>query len=93
MARQLALIQQNERALRNLSVVVEQGFVCEAALERDPSFAILRTSPGYGPLLSLARQRRIAAHQIFLDAGGPELLSLTNAASGQSTTLETRSSP
>ncbi len=76
MARQLAQIQQTERAMHVLSRVVENGFVCVAALEGDPCFAGLRSSPGYDQLLSLAQQRRDEAHSIFLDAGGPELLNL-----------------
>jgi tetratricopeptide (TPR) repeat protein len=75
MARQLAMIQQTERAIQALYHVIEKGFVCAPAIESDPCFASLRSSPGYDELLALARTKRREAHQIFLDAGGPELLS------------------
>ncbi len=77
MARQLAMIQQPERAIRALYHVIERGFVCASAIESDPCFAGLRSSPGYDELLALARTKRREAHQIFLDAGGPELLSVS----------------
>ena len=78
-ARQLALIEQTERAVQVLFHVIEKGFVCTSTIERDPCFASLRSSPRYDQLLSLAQLRRREAHQMFLDAGGPELLNLTPA--------------
>jgi len=89
MARQLALIQQTERAMQVLSNVVERGFVCAAGLESDPCFTSLRSSSGYGQVLSLAQLRGRQAHQTFLDAGGPELLNLTYTQADASPTLGT----
>jgi hypothetical protein len=57
--------------------VIEKGFVCASAIESDPCFSDLSSSPGYDELLALARTRRREAHQIFLDAGGPELLNVS----------------
>jgi tetratricopeptide (TPR) repeat protein len=79
-ARQLALIQQTERAIQALYHVIERGFVCASAIESDPCFAVLRSSPGYDELIALARLRRRDAHHIFLDAGGPELLNVSSGA-------------
>jgi hypothetical protein len=76
MARQLAQINQTERAIQVLSDVIEKGFVCAAQLENDPCFVSLRSSAHYGQLLSRAQLRRREFHQVFLDAGGPELLNL-----------------
>jgi non-specific serine/threonine protein kinase len=78
-ARHLALIEQTERAVQVLFHVIEKGFVCAATIENDPCFASLHSSPGYDQLLTLAQLRQREAHQIFLDAGGPELLNLTPA--------------
>jgi eukaryotic-like serine/threonine-protein kinase len=77
MARQLAQIQQPERAVQALYHVIEKGFVCALAIESDPCFASVRSSSGYDELLALARLRRREAHQVFLDAGGQELLNLS----------------
>jgi eukaryotic-like serine/threonine-protein kinase len=89
MARQLAQIQQTERAVEVLSGAIEKGFVCVAALESDPCFTVLRLSPGYGELLRRVQLRRDAAHRIFLDAGGPELLNVTYTSADQSPSLGT----
>jgi hypothetical protein len=89
MARQLAQIDQTERAVQVLSEVIGKGFVCAAELENDPCFASLRSSAHYGHLLSLAQLRRREFHRIFLDAGGPELLNHPYKQVGESPTLGT----
>jgi non-specific serine/threonine protein kinase len=76
LGRHLALIGQPERALDVLSTVVEKGFLCGSALERDSCFAALRPSPRYSEILQLAVRRRGQAHAAFLEAGGNELLNL-----------------
>ena len=89
MARQLAQINQTERAVQILFEVIGKGFVCAAELENDPCFASLRSSGHYGDLLSRAQLRRREFHQIFLDAGGPELLNHAYPQAEDSPTLGT----
>jgi serine/threonine protein kinase len=89
MARQLAQIEQPERSIEMLSKVLEKGFVCAAALEKDPWLARVRLLPAYTQLLAVAQTRRIEAHQTFLDAGGPELLNLNNVPAIATATLRT----
>jgi serine/threonine protein kinase len=76
MARHLAQINQQERAIKILSNVIESGFLCGSAVARDPWLAPLRSLPGYSQLLHIAEQRRSPAHAGFLEAGGPRLLNM-----------------
>jgi tetratricopeptide (TPR) repeat protein len=77
--RHLALIGEMERAIKMLSGVVEDGFLCGSALTRDPSFASLRSSPAFSELIRFVEARRTQVHAAFLEAGGPEILNLAFA--------------
>jgi len=79
MGRQLAQINEVERAVQTLSEVVERGYLCEFALRNDPCFAVLRSSPNSSRVLELAERRCQEAHQAFLEADGPKLLNLNQA--------------
>jgi TolB-like protein/tetratricopeptide (TPR) repeat protein len=80
MGRQLAQINQVERAVQTLADVVRRGYLCGFALGNDPCFAVLRSSLEYSRVLELAERRYQEAHRAFLEAGGPELLNLSQTA-------------
>ena len=76
-ARHLARIEEHQRALRVLSNVLENGFLCGSAISsRDPWLARLHSSRECRQLLEQAEQRRNRAHAGFLEADGPQLLYL-----------------
>jgi TolB-like protein len=76
-ARHLAQINEQERALKILSSVIDSGFLCGSAMSRDPWLASLRSLPDFSKLLHIADQRRSQVHASFLEAGGPQLLIIT----------------
>lgn len=80
MGRQLAQINRVERAVQTLSEVVQRGYLCGFALGNDACFAGLRSSQKYSELLAFAERRYQESHRAFLEAGGPELLNLSQAA-------------
>jgi len=53
---------------------LERGFNCFAWLTRDPWLESLRSRPQFQALLTLAKERRAAALQVFTDAGGEQVL-------------------
>jgi len=75
-ARQLAQINEHERALKTLSNAINGGFLCGSALSSDPWLASLRTLPAYRQLLQTAEHQCRQAHATFLEAGGPQLLNI-----------------
>ena len=77
MARHLARINEQERAITMLSCVIDGGFLCATAISRDPWFASLRASPDYVELMRNAELKRRKAHAAFLAAGGEQLIGIT----------------
>lgn len=74
MARHLARINEQERAITLLSSVIDGGFLCATAISRDPWFASLRLSPHYVELMRNAELQRCKVHAAFLAAGGEQLI-------------------
>ena len=76
-ARHLARINEQERAITMLSRVIDGGFLCGTAISRDPWFTSLRSSPNYVDLMRTAELQRSKVHAAFLAAGGEQLISIT----------------
>jgi eukaryotic-like serine/threonine-protein kinase len=76
MARHLARINEQERAITTLSNAIDGGFLCATAISRDPWFVSLRCSPRYTELMRNAEVKRSQVHATFLGAGGQQLLSV-----------------
>jgi eukaryotic-like serine/threonine-protein kinase len=74
-ARQLARINETDRAISALSTAVHRGFLCASAISRDPWFDPLRSLPRYVELIHEAERRRIETHAAFLAAGGEQVIS------------------
>jgi eukaryotic-like serine/threonine-protein kinase len=77
MARHLARINEQERAISMLSRVIDGGFLCGTAISLDPWFASLRSLPHYLELMRNAEIQRSKVHASFLAAGGEQLISIT----------------
>ena len=75
-ARQLAQINQTERAIAALSAAMDRGFLCASAITSDPWFALMRSGPHYATLMQEAERRRIETHAAFLAAGGGQVISI-----------------
>jgi eukaryotic-like serine/threonine-protein kinase len=75
-ARQLARINETDRAISALSTAVHRGFLCASAISRDPWFDPLRSLPRYVELMHEAERRRIETHAAFLAAGGEQVISV-----------------
>ena len=75
-ARQLARIDQTDRAISALSTAIDRGFLCASAIARDPWFASIRSGPHYAALMQEAERRRVETHAAFLAAGGGQLISV-----------------
>jgi hypothetical protein len=75
-ARQLAQINQTERAIGALSAAMDRGFVCASAITRDSWFASMRSDPHYAALVQEAERRRMQTHAAFLAAGGAQVISI-----------------
>jgi hypothetical protein len=75
-ARQLAQINQTERAIAALSAAMDRGFVCASAITRDSWFASMRSDPHYAALVQEAERRRMQTHAAFLAAGGAQVISI-----------------
>ncbi|MGB9458297.1 MAG: protein kinase [Bryobacteraceae bacterium] len=73
-ARHLARINEQERAMVALSKVIDGGFLCASSLARDPWLESLHGAPGYAELAQKAERRRLKIHVAFLDAGGEQVL-------------------
>jgi serine/threonine protein kinase len=76
MARHLAGINEQERAITTLSKAINGGFLCTTAISRDPWFASLQCSPRYVELVRNAEIERSKVHAAFVEAGGEQLLGL-----------------
>ena len=75
-ARQLAQINQTERALAALSAAMDRGFLCASTITSDPWFASMRSDPNFAALMQEAQRRRIETHAAFLAAGGGQVISI-----------------
>ena len=76
-ARQLARIDQTDRAISALSTAIDRGFLCASAIARDTWFASLRSDRGFAALMQDAEHRRSKTHAAFLAAGGGQVISIT----------------
>jgi serine/threonine protein kinase len=75
-ARQLAQINQTERAIAALSAAMDRGFLCVSAITSDPWFASVRSDPQAAAFMQEAERRRIETHAAFLAAGGGRVISI-----------------
>jgi serine/threonine protein kinase len=75
-ARQLAQINQTERAIAALSAAMDRGFLCASAITSDPWFASVRSDPQAAAFMQEAERRRIETHAAFLAAGGGRVISI-----------------
>jgi hypothetical protein len=74
LARQLARVNESERAIGILFDVINSGFLCSSALKRDPWLDSLRSCSRFSDILQVAEIQRNDAHAAFMAAGGQELL-------------------
>jgi non-specific serine/threonine protein kinase len=74
LARQLARLGAQERALEEMRRVVEQGFYCSQVLARDIWLEPLRSAPKFGAIVQRAEDHRRRAAESFLKEGGDRLL-------------------
>lgn len=72
--RQLSYLGETERAVFELERAIEQGFFCHAALLRDPWLNALRPDSRFINILSKAKSRHEAARNMFVEAGGMQIL-------------------
>lgn len=74
LARTYARLGCDERAIREMTRVVDGGFVCHETFARDPWLNRLRGDPPFGALLARARTASARAADAFASAGGREVL-------------------
>ncbi len=67
-----ARIGEADRVRRTLEAVVNSGFVCLVAFDRDPYLAPVRACRWWEPLRERVQAEHDAACAAFADAGGPE---------------------
>jgi eukaryotic-like serine/threonine-protein kinase len=75
-ARQLARINETDRAIAALSNAIDRGFLCASAVSRDPWFESLRDCSRYDAVKQEAERRRREMNSAFLAAGGAQLISI-----------------
>ncbi|HEY1339066.1 MAG TPA: serine/threonine-protein kinase, partial [Bryobacteraceae bacterium] len=73
-ARQLARMNEAERAMAALSKVIDAGFLFTSSLARDPWLQPLHAASGFDALESKVQRRQGEVHRMFVDAGGEQLL-------------------
>jgi eukaryotic-like serine/threonine-protein kinase len=69
-ARNLARLEEPQRALEALGAAVDQGYCCFPTMEGDPWLEPLRAAPEFAAILRRAEQRHQEAISAFLEAGG-----------------------
>jgi tetratricopeptide (TPR) repeat protein len=74
LARQLAHLGRQGRAIEMLTEVVDLGYVCFPTMACDPWLDPLRGNPEFAVLLRRAETRRHEAAQVFLEAAGDRIL-------------------
>lgn len=74
LARQMARLEQNNRALEILASVTERGYCGYSALTVDPWFEPLRGTPQFQSIVEKARALREEAQRVFSEAGGDQAL-------------------
>jgi len=73
-ARHVARSGDGPRALAMLAECIDNGFLCEMPLDRDPWLAAVREAEGFADLQRRLRERRREVHARFVAAGGLELV-------------------
>ena len=81
MARQLAYLNDRERALTVLAGAVDHGFFCVPAILRDPWLDSLREVPRFGEILATSQARYQRALAAFTAEGGESLLGVRESSS------------
>jgi hypothetical protein len=76
LARELAYLGENERALGVLARAIDGGFYAFTAMAHDAWLDSLRAEPAFGPIVRRAEERRREALTGFLQAGGDRLLAV-----------------
>jgi hypothetical protein len=74
LARQLARAGAHGDALQTIHDLVDEGFFCSTALERDPWLRPLAGLPDYRHVLDAILSRETQARAAFEAAGGPRVL-------------------
>jgi tetratricopeptide (TPR) repeat protein len=74
MARDLASLNQPDRALSLLSLTLESGYRCHYALLHDHCFDSVRLHRGFTELVARAEALDLEARTVFLENGGQDLL-------------------
>jgi hypothetical protein len=74
MARDLASLNQPDRALSLLSLALESGYRCHHALLHDHCFDSVRLHRGFTELVARAEALDLEARTVFLENGGLDLL-------------------
>ena len=74
LARDLARVNERERAIAALGRAIDCGFLCASSPARDPWLAPLSEAPEFGRLEQKAERRRLEIHTAFVDAEGEQVL-------------------
>lgn len=74
LARTYARLGREERAIREMTRVVDGGFVCHETFARDPWLNGLRGDPRFQALLARARTASARARDAFASAGGRDVV-------------------
>jgi eukaryotic-like serine/threonine-protein kinase len=82
-SRQLAYLNEAERALATLSQAVNLGFFCYPTMVRDPWFDPMRGLPEFNQVLDKARNLHQQALDAFAAEGGESLLGVREASSAR----------
>jgi hypothetical protein len=76
-ARQFAYLGETDTALKLLERSVDEGFFCCGPLTGDPWLEGLRSHPTFAALVQHATTRQRQAVAAFMEAGGAQLLGVT----------------
>ncbi len=75
-------VRAHEEALELLHGVVDGGYYCVEALQREAAFEGLRREPEFGAILERAEAGRAAAREAFLTRGGARWLRSAGSVAG-----------